>query len=223
MKRRRPPSNIESAHRLAEVMAKKYSSTLGDAVPFDELRSFAGLGAADALHRWDGRGDFETFALQRIDWAILRSLRRQVLRQNDQQVRAEAFALFAAQRAADALVGRDDDSRPNLLEWADATIRGFVLELGLADEASRDETDPDEDVERNVERVRLRQAISRLPPPEDRVLERHCYGDESFQDIGEALGLSKSTVGDIFQRGVRRLQGALSADDAHEPAPSPPS
>jgi RNA polymerase sigma factor (sigma-70 family) len=215
----RPDSSgpIEIANRFAEGLARRYLAAFGGKIAMDELRGFAGVGAAEALHRWDGRGHFEPFAIQRIRWAILRGARRWLLKNPAPGPHAAQHALVATEQAADEA----DEATTERRELIEQAALRFRMELGLAEDA-RHVVDPTQDLEHESDRLRVRDAVARLPPPEDEVLRRHSYEDESFHDIAEALGLAKSTVSDAFHRGVRRLRDQLDPPPPPEPPLPPP-
>ena len=210
-------SSIEIANRFAEGLARRYQVAFAGKIAIDELRGFAGMGAAEALHRWDGRGHFEPFAIQRIRWAILRGARRWLLKHPAPRAHAAEHALVATEQAADE-ADEATTERRDLIEQA--ALR-FRMDLGLAEEA-RQVADPAPDIEHESDRLRVRAAIQRLPPPEDEVVRRHVYDEQSFQEVADALSLSKSTVADAFHRGVRRLRDQLDPPAPPEPPLPPP-
>lgn len=167
---RDPASRTEVANRLLDIAARKQFTAFSGRIPLDDLRSLGVSGALEAIRKWDGRGQFEAFAMQRIQWAVLRGVRREILRDAKPEVGDETAALLAAQH----------------------TLREPE---GLS-----------QDVEHDAERIRLRRAIQDLPAPEDAVMARHCYLDESFIEIADALGLRRSTVHDAYHRARSRLE-----------------
>jgi RNA polymerase sigma factor (sigma-70 family) len=223
MKRRGPPSLLEIANRLIEAQSKSYFGAFGGAVPLDELRSFAGVGAAEALRKWNGHGVFDAFAAQRIRWAILRLVRRQILRHLPESGRDEACAAVAAERVADTYDAGPEEASlplPSVQELVDEAAWAYRLELARADEELTELADPADDVERTAERMKVRRAIGRLPPPENLVIERHVYEGETIAEIAEGLVMSRSTVHDAYRRGVQRLVDMLSPTSALESAPA---
>lgn len=228
MKRRGPPSLLEAANRIADAVAKSYIGAFGPSVLPAELHSFAAEGAAEALRTWNGQGMFEAFAAQRIRWAVLRRVRREILRHMPEEQREEGCALLAAERTVDTFDRSPDEPPaplPSPIDLAEHAARAFRLELAHVEEADAVEVaDPNADVERVVERMKLRRAIGRLPPPENLVVERHTYLGETHAEIATALEMPRSTVHEAYQRGIKRLWETLGAQpSADEPAVQPPA
>jgi RNA polymerase sigma factor (sigma-70 family) len=221
MKRRGPRSNLEVANRLAEVVARRYSEAFERHIGLDELRELARKGAADALDKWDGRGHFEPFAMQRIRWAIISGARRWFLRHAALPPAPGDHALVATGQAADSVDETPEELELAPRDLADQSLVRYRLDLRLAREEAEYAADQDQNPEHAADRLRVRRAVAALPPPEDEVVKRHAYEDESFQEIADALSLSKSTVGDAYHRGVRRLQEWL--DPPPPPAEPPPA
>lgn len=227
MKRRGPPSLLEIANRLAEVLAKKYFGAFKGSVPFDELRSFAGVGAAEALRKWNQRGSFDHFAAQRIRWAILRLVRRQILRHLPEAQRHEGCALVATERTADSYDRSPDEAPvplPTPTELADEAAWEYRAQLHHADEAAEEVADPRVDLDFHSDLARLRRAIKGLPPPENVIVERHLQDEETIGEIAESLSMRRSTVHDAYKRGIRRLVEMLEPkpprDEASAVGPS---
>ncbi len=86
------PSRAEVVNHLLDVAARRFFGAFGGTVPVPELRSLGVPGAMEALHKWDGRGQFEAFAMQRIQWAVLRGVRREILRHQEPTTREELLS-----------------------------------------------------------------------------------------------------------------------------------
>jgi RNA polymerase sigma factor (sigma-70 family) len=188
-------------HRLIEMVAWQMHRRVGDqtGLTVSDLYDMGVPGLATAQAEWDGRGQFEPFALQRIRWAIVDGLRK---RRRDPL----AMAMAAAELAAEQL--------PRTL----ADIRGAALDLREAAEECIDEVidvaganlaidiEGAERVEDDVNRLRLRRAISELPPPQDEVMERYVYRGETFEDVGKAVGLTAAAVCKMHARALHALR-----------------
>ena len=125
-------------------------------------------------------------------------------------------AAEAAERATDHVLHRPE---PTLDELCRDAATAYYVEVQAGAQGG-DALSPDELVERDSERIRVRRAISSMPPPLGQVVERHVYQGESFQEIGQALVMGKATAGDIYTRAVRWLREAF-AEPANVPAGSP--
>ncbi|MBK8256781.1 MAG: sigma-70 family RNA polymerase sigma factor [Polyangiaceae bacterium] len=183
------------------------------------IRSFAQAAAVNALNKWDGRGSVSRFVLQRTRWAVLDGLRKET-RQLRGPAALASSAAVSAEKAADAAMladealgfGQGPSSADALQALVADAAAGFTVELDAAGALAV--RDPREDVEGNVDRIRLRRAVERLPEPERSVLDRHGYGGESFEEIGQALKMHKATVFSCYSRALQRLRAAFEGGDA---------
>lgn len=204
---------------IIEGVARDFHRTLGSYVDLPELRSIAAEAVALALTRWDGRGVLQHFVAQRARWALLNALRHRARHEPQLHLRAELLAITATQQAADFTdpspltldpTPQPGPTTPDLLRLAAAT---YDLEL---------ESDPAlhaaDDVERDTERMKLRRAMAALPPPMPEVMERYYYAGETFEEVAEALGMSRSTVFDVHGRAVKALRERLGVELEEETA-----
>ena len=209
---RRPPRR----DRLVELVARQMKRRVGDAATFEELYDLGVPGLAVAHHAWDGRGNFEQFAIERIRWSMIDGLRK---RSRDAQNMAIVAAELAAEmhpRTAEQISAGTGDVQ----HAAEESIDEILEDAGVPLEVDFDAV---EKVENDVERIRLRRAISELPPPEDQVLERRLYEGETFQEVADALGLALTTTFEVYERGVQRVLRRFGrARLASEEQPTPP-
>jgi RNA polymerase sigma-70 factor (ECF subfamily) len=82
---------------------------------------------------------------------------------------------------------------------ADTPSEELADELGMEDRPLED----------GFERVRLREALGRLPPVEARVVRLRYYEELTFDQIGQQLVLSPNTAKAAFYRGMKRLEEFL--------------
>lgn len=191
-------------HRLIQIVASQMYRRVGDrtGLTLDDLYDLGVPGLATAHAEWDGRGHFEPFALQRIRWAIVDSLRR---RRRDPLTKAMAAAELAAEQVPRTL----QDIRGttfNLKEEAEASIDEMVDAAGASFAL---DVEAEERVEEDVNRLRLKRAISELPPPQDQVMERYIYFGETFEDVGKAVGLTAAAVCKMHARALKALRRRL--------------
>jgi RNA polymerase sigma factor FliA len=204
---------------LVDRLARTFHRRLRAAVPLGDLVAFGHAGAHGAAARWDGRGRFQSFAAQRIRWAILDGLRRQE-RQNkrgDLRYATHLAAMNAAERAADALeppgsAGLYADDKAAMTALLDSAAAEYALELIVAVPDIELATDDHTNIEREADRMRLRRAVGALPELERAVVERHTYAGESFDEIAELTGAKRSTVFDLYTRAVQRLRSQFAPD-----------
>ena len=209
---RRPTPEEKEVQRLLEVAARQYRKALGSAIDLDELRSMGAPAAALALQRWDGRGHFGDFALQRIRWGILDGLRKVARAARLGDARDEVSALVAAERAADgadaAEKAEHEQGPPSVDSLLDDAVIAYEAELEAAELAG----DGPEQIEDAAERLRLRREIEALPAVQRMVMERYVYGLETFEQIGAALGITRSSAFDAYNRALQRLRKRLNPD-----------
>ncbi|MBK8253260.1 MAG: sigma-70 family RNA polymerase sigma factor [Polyangiaceae bacterium] len=210
----RAPTPMSIGNRLATGLAHSYFGAFGGTIPLSDLQSFANEGLAHALRVWNGKGRFEPFCAQRIRWAILRLVKRQILRHlKDERQRAGACALLATERVAeayeDSFDGGEAATLPNIQEMTEQSLSAYRLELASVAELDA-VADPSADVEEAAQRGELRRAVARLPAPEDVVVALFTYEGLTFQEIGEQLSMGRSTVHEAYWRGRDRLEQWLS-------------
>lgn len=215
-----PPSRVEVARRIADAIAKSLIAPFNGLVQVADLQSFAAEAAVEALHAWNGLGQFEGFAAQRIRWAVIKRVRREILRRLPGEEREEGCAAVAAERAVETFDRSPDEAAaplPSPVELAAAALDAYRVELACLDEVV-EVADPNADVERTVERMKLRRAIQRLPVPENAIVERYVYVGENIVEIAKALGMRRSTVHDAYHRGIGRLLATLGEQPSPEAA-----
>jgi RNA polymerase sigma factor (sigma-70 family) len=80
----------------------------------------------------------------------------------------------------------------------------------LAGVAARDQ-DPEQRAIQAREAQRLRDAVAELPEPQRALVTRHYFDDERFEQIAEALGISKSWASRLHAQAMATLAGQLGA------------
>ncbi len=148
-----------------------------------------------------------------------------MLRSREEAEEAAAEAFLRAQRAAD----RYDGTRP-FASWV-LVIAGRVcidrlrrrrverriFSVQPATEAAGPRPGPLTELLAAEKRRRVRSAIGELPLPYRSALVLRYYGELTYAEIGEALGVSRNQVATLLFRAKRRLRGALTADAREEP------
>ncbi len=211
-----PPALV--VHRALEIVARQLFRFFHGKAQIDELKSLGAPGVADVLARWDGRGRLEPFAMQRLRWTILRELRRQVRRDRRAGFRDGVAALFAAEDAARGLEERPetgDVPEGSFVEsFAEQVAAGFTVELSASE--AEHVSDPDQDVERDAERMLVRRTVELLPAPLAELIDGYYYRGETVDELAAAFGMKRATVFDRLDRARSLLQQALApaAEDA---------
>lgn len=216
-------------HRpMVRRLAQRLMSRLPANVEFDDLLQAGMIGLADALSRSEtSEGpQFEAFAMQRINGAMLDELRAGDWVSRDtrrQQRNAGAVVQRLEQRLGRAPQSSEvaEELGVPLADYQAlrAALREsqFVsLEDVLGDEDSdgdaleRHVADPDADPVRHLNEYRRRQALVRaieeLPERERQALSMYYEHDMSLRDIGAVLGVTESRVCHLHAQAVRRLR-----------------
>lgn len=142
-----------------------------------------------------------------------------LLRSREEAEEAAAEAFLRAQRAAE----RYDGARP-FASWV-LTIAGRVcidrlrrrrverriFSVVPAAEPAGPRPGPLAELLAAEERRRVRGALGELPAPYRSALVLRYYGELTYAEIGEALGVSRNQVATLIFRAKRRLRGALAA------------
>jgi RNA polymerase sigma factor for flagellar operon FliA len=178
---------------------------------FEDMVAFGQKGILQALERFDpSRGlAFSTFAFYRIQGAMLDGARAMgwIHRRRKAQHRAEqVFHEQQQARLDDAPLPADDLDA--IARDLDASVTSAALISLLADEAAdalaeaEHHLAPDARLEQHQTASLLRGLIQRLPPDDRAIIEMTFFQDLTTEDIGRALGCSKSWA-------CRRRQAAL--------------
>ncbi|MEM6290400.1 MAG: FliA/WhiG family RNA polymerase sigma factor [Myxococcota bacterium] len=220
-----PTQYMDFVKRLASRLARNLPSH----VSFDDLVGAGMLGLIDATRRYDpSKSDrFETFAEFRIKGAILDELRRYDLMARNARLASKRIARKTQELTAK--LGRPpvEEELAEALELTIADYRKLVSRVGSVrmlslDDMSRGDDDggrgmelpspsprPDElSMKREMIR-RLGEAISNLPPRQQRVLEMYYQREMTLREIGGELGVTESRICQIMGEATRKLRTML--------------
>jgi RNA polymerase sigma factor (sigma-70 family) len=203
----------EQGLAIAESMAHRMFARFDHRVAFHDLQALARAAGLEAALRWDGRGVFGRYAVQRIKWAVLDGLRRKRERPlAGDGAAARQMAAEVLEKVADGL-DADEDAISDQPEKLDAALRAFVgrsaAALTVELDAANGLVDPDADLDEAMDRLRVRRAVASLPEGERAVVERHAYEGETFDEIAAARGESRATVFSRYTRALERLRTAM--------------
>jgi RNA polymerase sigma factor for flagellar operon FliA len=186
---------------LVKYVAGRISIHLPSNVDLNDLINDGVFGLLDAIEKYDGSRSvkFETYAVTRINGAILDALRSldwvpRTIRQRARELerasvaRVRATALLSLE---EVLPHRSGDGVP------------------LADTLADDDSDVAFDLERDEQRAELVRAVESLPPQEQTVITLYYFKGQRLREIKAALGVSESRVSQIHSAAVAHLRHLL--------------
>lgn len=207
------------ARRLREQMP---------AIEFDDLVAFGMQGLVEAAQRYDERHGavFTTFAYYRVRGAMFDGLRNMgwLPRGEYARLRVEERSnaylenLAAREEGARSAGGGEAPSLEEDVAALSSALSGvatvFVTLLGRAEEEALVDGRPlaAEELERHQQADRVRRALSRLPEKERFLIETYYFEDQTLEQVGARLGLSKSWTSRLHARAVALLRDALAAE-----------
>lgn len=214
---------------FVEALARRMAASMPNSIDIGDLVQDGVLGLIDAAHRFDeARGiKFETFAERRVRGAMIDALRKDAWPRGVRRQRRELDAAREALRRelghepsmADlaARVGSDEKRlsrtivRINTIEATSPLASGEHLdEANLPTVLVPSEPDsPDSAYEKSETRNRVRNAISDLPPREQKVISLYYYAEATMKEIGAEIGVNESRVSQLHARAIKRLRESL--------------
>ena len=194
---------IERFAPLAARIARGMNVPIGAVAGLDDLESAALIGLIDAVDRFEpARGvPFEGYASLRIRGAVLDEVRRvDELGRADRRRQREATAQGEA-GSYHGTVSLDD-----------------LMERGYHGGAEQDEIAERYDAEDL--RMRVRSAMTCLPPRQREVLERYYGQSLTLREAGLRMGISEARACQLHGRAIQNLRRQLSVvPPMHLPAP----
>ncbi len=216
---------IEQHLSLVQAIAGKLKRSLGRSLQYEDLVSYGSIGLAEAADRFDPKHgvSFTTFAYYRIRGAMLDGLRKMgwYSRADYARYRAEERANeylqnHSEREGAAKEDGAKADKGETLQQVAD--ILGTIATVHITSlEAAAHVTDerlppPGADLERLQANARVRDALTKLPEKERRLMELYYFAEKNLEEAGAELGLSKSWACRLHSRAVGLLRDALASD-----------
>lgn len=230
------PSREAVIHKylhLVKYVAGRLSVNLPSNVDINDLINDGVFGLMDAIEKFDDARSvkFETYAITRINGAILDALRS--LDWVPRAVRQRGREMDRAFEKLEAELGRDptDDelaARLNVtvreLDVVRQRARGTSLvsleeplpssgehELSVGDTIEDSGSDVPGEIEREELRHELVSAVEDLPHPERTVIRRYYFRGDTLKQIKDELGVSESRVSQIHAQAVGHLRQRLRA------------
>lgn len=206
-------------------------------VELDELIAMGNLGLAEAASRFDPAqgASFATFAWYRVQGAMIDGLRR--MTHLPRRVWAQIATLRAAAEYLEAQAQRAEVARSQAAAATTADklreVRGalgairtmYVVAIDQVPEQRLGavEDDAAAALARSRQAARLRAALARLPERERTLVLAHYQDDQTLQDAGAAMGLSKSWASRLHARAIDRLRELLEEEERPPRRPAVPS
>jgi RNA polymerase sigma factor for flagellar operon FliA len=212
-----PNRLIEAYRSYAHAIAAEIQKRLPSSVDRNDIIGAAELGLVEAARNFDpSRGVlFKTFAFYRIRGAVYDAMRKMGWLMGDARLRFEARANeylkdYTDPGAGEATVA--EASYGELQQLTSAVLTSYMLSLDgaklqIADPAavSAEEALLQRDQIRHV-----KEAISKLPENNRLLIEQYYFHDETLEEIGNRLGLSKSWVCRLHAKSLDMLRGLMS-------------
>lgn len=203
---------VDAYTPLVRRLAKRvYARRVGAELEFADLVQLGMVGLLEAIDRYSpARGvRFETFATYRIEGAMLNGLSSYSELQQQLAFRRD----LVRERAESLRSGEAGASRSALERLAELAI-GLALGFSLdAEPESIDEPSSPDNAYVRLElvqlRTRLAELVEQLPEVERRVIFRHYFQQQAFEEIARGKGLSKGRVSQIHHAALRRLRERL--------------
>ena len=194
-------------------------------VEFDDLVGFGMQGLLEAAQRYDDRHGvaFTTFAYYRVRGAMFDGLRSMgwLPRSEYARVRfeekANSYIQSQAERPAEPGSQNQVEERVKDLASALGGIAAvFVTMLDQRDEQQLpdERPPPPELLERQQMARRVRRVMQRLPDKERFLIEQYYYHDQTLEQVGASMGLSKSWTSRLHARALALLREELDAESS---------
>lgn len=206
------------------VAASYYGQRYHNEIDFDDYYQLASVGLIEALDRFDPSVgvQFRTFASRRMHGSIVDGLERATEKQQQIATRQRLEAQRrnsirdAEAHGATASVRSPEQLLQYVAEAGLAFALGWLLDgTGMIEAGEGVENIP---FYRSVAVRELRQQVIELlrslPPQEKIVIQRHYLQEIPFEEIADALGLSRGRISQIHRAGLTHLRDALTASGA---------
>ena len=212
-----PNRLIEAYRSYAHAISAEVLKKLPSSVDRDDVMGAAELGLVEAAQKFDpSRGVlFKTFAYYRIRGAIYDSLRKADWLKGDARLRFESGANEYLKDHTEAGAGEAVPSSTaygELQQLTSAVVTSYILSLdGLNYEIADPKAESAEDalLQRDGQR-QLKDALSRLPENNRRLIEQYYFHDATLEEIGSQMGLSKSWVCRLHAKSLDMLRALMS-------------
>lgn len=204
-------------------IAGKVKKTVSKEIDFDDLIEYGMIGLLEAADRFDPEvgANFMTFAYYRIRGAIYDGLRGMGWMSRSEYAKArfeERANEYLAEVALAEESGQEAPENPfeHAVQDLASAVQGlaavYLTSMDGAEGMQLEDNDnplPDEALGLDQARVLVRETIQKLSDQERQLLEMYYYKEMNLQDVGEALGLSKSWTCRLHARVIEKLHRML--------------
>lgn len=196
---------------VRRLAGRAYARRVGAELEFADLVQLGVVGLLEAIDRYKPTSGvrFETYATYRIEGAILNGLPSYSELQRQLAVRRD-LVRERAESLRQGGIARDKSALERLADLAIGLALGFAIESHL--EQSDEPAEPDNAYAR-LELAQLRRQLAdlveRLPEVESRVVFRHYFQQQPFDEIAHGLSLTKGRISQIHHVALRRLRQRL--------------
>ncbi|MBL8917707.1 MAG: sigma-70 family RNA polymerase sigma factor [Myxococcaceae bacterium] len=198
---------------LAAQVRKQFNSQF----EMEELVAWGQVGLLEAAERFDARvgANFLTFAHYRIKGAIYDGLRKMGVLKGGGAAseRANAYLGNLADREGGGGGLEDEVERISSAVTGLAMVFGTSLDGAEGMGISDDSLPPDERIQMEQMRRRVRSAIEKLPEKERKLLQGYYFQNKTLEEAGAEIGQSKSWASRLHARAVERLKQLLEDED----------
>lgn len=210
---------------LAAQVRRQFSGS----IEMDELVSYGQVGLLEAAERFDPKvgANFLTFAHYRIKGAIFDGLRKMgVLKGGEARSASvgERVASYLGNQADRDLGGGgmgsvDDDVRDLSSAVTGLAMVFAVSEAGEGADITDTSMPADQRIELEQLRVKVREAMQKLPEKERKLLEGYYFGSKTLEEAGKEIGQSKSWASRLHARAIDTLKQLLEEQDEDREGP----
>jgi RNA polymerase sigma factor for flagellar operon FliA len=214
---------VEQHLGLVQAIARKVKKTLGARIELDDLVAYGSKGLVEAAERYDARPGvaFTTFAYYRIRGAMFDGLRtmgwysRADYARYRAEERANEYLQSHSDRPATASGASQAADAGEALAAVAQVLSGVAAVHITSLEAAATVADttfaaPDARIDLGRLGTRVREAVTKLPEKERRLMELYYFEEKTLEEAGGVLGLSKSWACRLHARAVDLLRAAMA-------------
>ncbi|AMO22189.1 FliA/WhiG family RNA polymerase sigma factor [Ramlibacter solisilvae] len=213
----------------AKVVAASYfGKRLNDEIEFADYLQLASVGLIECVDRFDPSlgVQFRTYAARRMHGSLVDGIERMTEKQQQiaarQRIEEQRRVVIKAAAPAAPAERTGQRSAEQVLQYvADAGLAFALAWLldgtGMLQAGEASEAVPFyRDVELQQLRQRIVDLVRTLPPQERKVVQDHYFQEQPFDDIADAMCLSKGRISQIHRRALLHLRENLQGQQAFD-------